>query len=206
MRCIRHRSVMSLGAVGEVRSGFDMLLSSKRLGGLDIRPSEQDFYHPGGVFWEALGDIAPHLKWLRLCIPDPIFGVSELIFRHPLDAKRTALYPVAASKFISRCTGLRSLVVFDSGAERIVIILSKLPRSAQLHELQIKMRGLWLGVLEDIGLELPRWIQEYPCCRKLRVLDVPPFAVETAPSLATVLRARRVQLRQSIIIHPPSSY
>ena len=108
------------------------------------------------MFWEALGDIAPRLKWLRLCIPDPHFNIPGLVIQHSLDAKRAASYPIAASEFISRCTRLKSLVICNNEAERIDVVLSKLPPSVQLCELQIELRGLWpLGDVVIIGHELP---------------------------------------------------
>ena len=185
--------VISLGAVGEVRPGFDMLLSSKQLRGLDLRLSEQDIYHPGEAFWSSLGRIAPRLKWLRLCVPDPSFNMHVINSQHFLDAERTASYPVAVSQFASCCVGLRSLTIRDNGAERIKTVLSQLPHSAQLHELRIELRGVWFGFLE---YELPRWIQKYPCCRKLRVLDLPSVTIATH-SLMVILHAKRITLRRN---------
>jgi len=187
--------LISLGAVGEVRPGFDMLLSSKQLRGLDLRLSEQDFYHPGEAFWSSLGRIVPRLKWLRLCIPDPIFNLG-LLSQHFLDEERTASYPVAVSQFASCCVGLRSLTIRDNGAERIETVLSQLPLSAQLHELRIELRGAWFGDLQLLECGIPRWIQEYPCCRKLRVLDLPSAAVATH-SLMVILHAKRITLRRN---------
>jgi len=189
--------VMSLGAVGEVRKGFAALLSSKQLRGLDLRLCAQDFYHPGRVLWRSLRDIAPRLKWLRLCIPDPSFNIPAGLNQHPMVAEPTASYPMAALKFVSHCTALRTLVICNNSAERIKLVLSNLSHKSQLQEFRIEIPAISrLAVAQVLFRELPLWIEKYPYCRKLRVLDL-GFLEVIPPSLKSFLRARRIVLRRN---------